>query len=89
MLRKIDTKLNNLNFTLKILAYLGICFFSLQAAHCHIHVAALVAEYLKKRGRFLFLYIIIVTIIIIFTSEGFVVSTFRQTLRLTTLKIYY
>ena len=25
----------------------------------------------------------------IFTSEGFVVSTFRQTLRLTTLKIYY
>ena len=26
---------------------------------------------------------------VIFTSEGFVVSTFRQTLRLTTLKIYY
>ena len=25
---------------------------------------------------------------LIFTSEGFVVSTFRQTLRLTTLKIY-
>ena len=25
----------------------------------------------------------------IFTSEGFVVSTFRQTLRLMTLKIYY
>ena len=26
---------------------------------------------------------------LIFISEGFVVSTFRQTLRLTTLKIYY
>ena len=43
--------------------------------HLHLHSSA--TEYIKTY------------ILCIFTSEGFVVSTFRQTLRLTTLKIYY
>jgi len=27
-----------------------MCFLRVQAAHCYIHIAALIAEYLKRRG---------------------------------------